>query len=636
MKMLMRNRRQSTRRDFLRAGLGSLLLTQLSGPASINNPARPNILWLSAEDFSPHLGCYGDPKAKTPVIDQFAKEGVRFSHAFTVHGVCAPVRSSIITGIYPSSLGSCAMRCTAEIPESPVCFTEVLRQADYYCINNSKEDYNFQPPKSAWDVSSKNAHYKNRPDGKPFFAVFNFTGTHESQLWNSAEFENTHPKGLSHKEYQLPEDMTVPPFYPDTPAVRRDLARLYERITEFDHFVDKKLEELKAEGLEESTIVFIWSDHGDGLPRFKRWLYDTGTRVPLLVRIPQRFRSPDQGMPGMVDDRLVNLFDLGPTVLNLAGLKPLPRSQSRAFLGPNLPKPAEYIFGARDRIDEFFDIVRSVRDRRYRYVCNLNPWVPYFPPHEYGDRCNTLQEMRRLNVQGKLPPEAKQWMVHWRPAEELYDLSADPYEVCNLAEHKEYAAIKERLRKVLADWMIEVRDTGLLPEPILRQRSRQAGSAYAVLRNSEGEALLRRLVALAMAASAPKPMDIPLFKRSLDDADPAIRYWAVVGLGQVRVVDTRFTDEFQKAAKDADACVRIAAARSLHWNGRRDAAVSILSRLLTLDQDEHVLHFALNELDFMGQDAITSSLDSIRRLAASNKNKGYVQRITNRILGIVQ
>ena len=257
-------RNQATRRDFLRAGLGAALLTQLPVPAATNTPSRPNILWLSAEDFSPHLGCYGDPKAKTPVIDHFAKEGVRFTSAFTVHGVCAPVRSSIITGLYPSSLGSCAMRCIAGIPESPVCFTEALRKADYYCTNNSKEDYNFQTPKAVWDVSSQNAHYKNRSEGKSFFAVFNFTGTHESQLWNSADFENTHPRSLSLAEYSSPEDMTVPPFYPDTPVVRRDQARLYERITEFDHFVEGKLAELKAAGLDNDTIVFIWSDHGDG------------------------------------------------------------------------------------------------------------------------------------------------------------------------------------------------------------------------------------------------------------------------------------------------------------------------------------------------------------------------------------
>lgn len=621
-----------TRRDFLRASVGAAFI-QLPAIAAKKKADRPNILWLSAEDFSPHLGCYGDPNAKTPVIDQFAKESVRFTHAFTVHGVCAPVRSSIITGIYPSSLGSCAMRCAADLPEeSPVCFPEALRQAGYYCTNNSKEDYNFQTPRTTWDESSKKAHYKNRSNGKPFFAVFNFTETHESKLWDSADFENTHPEGISASEYQSPRAMVIPPIYPDSLVVRRDLARLYERITQFDHFVRDKLAELEAAGLEDSTIVFIWSDHGDGLPRFKRWLYDTGTRVPLLVRIPARFRLNGQGAPGTTDDRMINLFQLGPTVLNLAGIEPLPRMQARAFLGPNLPKPVDYIFGARDRIDEYFDLVRSVRDRRYRFIRNLNPWVPYFPRHEYGDRCNTLQEMRRLHAEGKLTPALSQWMAGRRPAEELYDLDVDPYEICNLADDIAYTAIKERLNRVLTDWMIETRDTGLVPEPMLRIRSKDAGSTYAILRGPDGQIRSQRLVRLAILASNPKPSEKMTFLENLCDADPAVRYWAAIGLGQIKDTDAEILKNLQKAAKDADHCVQIAAARSLYWLGRQEEAVTTLSHILTTEKDENVLHFALNVLDFLGTDAVAAAKESIRYLANSDKNKGYIERIISRLL----
>jgi uncharacterized sulfatase len=392
-----------SRRNFLKRTFGSVTVAALFPVytrAAQSSPA--NIVWISCEDISRHLGCYGQEGAITPNIDQIAEEGVRYTRAFTVHGVCAPSRSGIITGMYPSSLGSVNMRCHALKPDPTKCFTEYLRNVGYYCTNNSKEDYNFTTPKTAWDESSAKAHWNKRPEGKPFFAVFNFTSTHESRLWNSANFDNTHPKRLKQSEWQKPENMTVPPIYPDTPAVRKDLARLFERITEFDYFVKDSIEELKQASLYEDTIIFIWSDHGNGLPRAKRWLYDSGTLVPLIVRIPEKFRVNKQARPNTTDDQLVNLIDLGPTVLNLAGLAVPEHMQARAFLGTNLSAKRNYIFGARQRIDENYDMVRSVRDNRYRFIRNFNPFRPYLPYLDYAENCNTMKEMRRLYAEGML------------------------------------------------------------------------------------------------------------------------------------------------------------------------------------------------------------------------------------------
>ena len=263
-----------TRRSFLRNLAATTAALSITSTVSAKTRKQPNILWISCEDISSHLGCYGEENAITPNIDQFAKEGVRYNRAFTVHGVCAPNRSGIITGMYPSGVGSVNMRCSATIPEPIKCFPEYLRQAGYYCTNNAKQDYNFKAPKTAWNESSNNAHWKNRANDAPFFAVFNFTGTHESKLWNSANFDTTHPKRLKKSEWQKPGNMTVPPIYPYTLAVRQDFARLFERITEFDYFVKDRIDELKQAGLYEDTIIFIWSDHGNGLPRAKRWLYD--------------------------------------------------------------------------------------------------------------------------------------------------------------------------------------------------------------------------------------------------------------------------------------------------------------------------------------------------------------------------
>ncbi|MHC5058364.1 MAG: sulfatase family protein, partial [Planctomycetota bacterium] len=348
-----------TRRDALRgiaaAGVAAALVP-LAALTALAAEKRPNILWISCEDISPHLGCYGDRFAKTPNLDQLASEGIRYTRAYTVAGVCAPSRSGIITGMYPSTLGSQHMRCKATLPDFVRGFPEYLRKAGYYTTNCSKTDYNAKIPSGLWDESSRKAHWKKRPKGKPFFAVFNHTGTHESTMRAL-----TPPRGLKPGEKQDPAALDLPPHYPDTPNSRQNLARAYETTTVLDHLVAGWLKELDDAGLADDTIVFFWSDHGDGLPRGKRWLYETGTHVPLIVRIPEKFRAAGQGVPGTVDERLVNFIDLGPTVLNRAGVDVPKHMQGRAFLGADLPPAHEYIFGARCRIDERYDIIRTAR-----------------------------------------------------------------------------------------------------------------------------------------------------------------------------------------------------------------------------------------------------------------------------------
>ena len=252
---------------------------------------HPNILWLSVEDISPNLGCYGDKHAQTPRLDALAKQGVLYKNAFVCAPVCAPCRSSIITGVYPTTLGTHNMRCHIKLPPEIKCFTEYLRKAGYYCTNNAKTDYQFTPPKTAWDVSSGKAHWKNRPKkDQPFFAVFNYTGTHESAVRGDAKYRQTE-KRLAPNERHDPAALVLPPYYPDTPAVRKDWARYYNCITAMDTWVADRLAELDEAGLADDTIVIFWSDHGVGLPRAKRWLYDSGIHVPLIIRIPEKFRA---------------------------------------------------------------------------------------------------------------------------------------------------------------------------------------------------------------------------------------------------------------------------------------------------------------------------------------------------------
>ncbi|HTN04694.1 MAG TPA: sulfatase, partial [Planctomycetaceae bacterium] len=344
---------------------------------------RPNILWISAEDLSPDLGCYGDAYARTPHLDRFATESVRYTRCFTHAGVCAPSRSGLITGMYPPSIGTQHMRCKGVPPAVVKCFPEYLRQAGYYCTNNSKTDYQFDSPGSAWDESSGKAHWKQRADGQPFFAVFNFTTSHESQARNPSPATQKLIAALPDALKHDPAQAVLPPFWPDTPVVRRNYADYADTVSAMDSQVGAILRELEAAGLADDTIVWFWGDHGRGLTRCKRWLYDSGTRVPLLVRVPEKYRrlvfsdNAPQRTPGSTCDELVAFVDFAPTLLTLAGV-PLPAHfQGQPFLGPEPIATRQYVYGHRDRMDEAYDSIRMVRDKRFKYLRNFLPQVSY-------------------------------------------------------------------------------------------------------------------------------------------------------------------------------------------------------------------------------------------------------------------
>ncbi|MBM4077002.1 MAG: sulfatase, partial [Planctomycetes bacterium] len=409
---------------------------------------RPNILWISAEDLSPDLGCYGDQNAITPTLDRLAKEGVRFTRCFTHAAVCAPSRSGLITGCYPNSIGTHHMRCQGIPPENVKCFSEYLRLAGYYCTNNVKTDYQFAPPSTAWDESSSRADWRNRPrtesaDGKisspPFFCVINLLTTHEGQIRDPSKQTKSLVASLPPANRHDTSKLIVPPFYPDLPAgersvseipsklvtlsgrlaanrVRCDLANYYDNVTAMDGQVSEILQRLDEDGLSENTIVWFWGDHGRGMPRYKRWLYDTGTHVPLLIRVPSKWRNfvapndPESMKPGTVNSDLVAFVDFAPTILSLAGIKPKPHFQGQAFLGPfQSDKKRKYVYGHRDRMDETYDLIRTIRDHRYRYVRNFMPWQPYSQDITYMNNMPTMKEWRELAALGKLSGPAADW-----------------------------------------------------------------------------------------------------------------------------------------------------------------------------------------------------------------------------------
>jgi arylsulfatase A-like enzyme len=429
---------------------------------------RPNILWVSFEDTNPFFGCYGDPVAVTPNVDRLAAEGCHWINAFSTAGVCAPARSAIVTGMYPISIGTHHMRTShtnrhtpelptpysAVVPHYVKCFTEYLRAAGYYCTNNIKTDYQFDPPVTAWDELSQTAHWRNRPDrAMPFFAVFNLGATHESGMWPKSERVATVD----------PATVPLPPTFPDTPVVRAAMARMHENITYNDGLLGQFLAQLAEDGLAENTIVFIWSDHGP-LPRGKRWPYDAGIHVPLIVRWPGELA------PGSVRDDLVSTIDLGPTVLSLAGV-PIPRHmQGQAFLGPQVASPREYVFASRDRHDEAYDMVRAVRDQRFKYIRNFHPELPYAPWIPYLNRHPIMQELWRLHMAGELEGPANLLFQTDRPPEELYDTDCDPHETNNLVGDGEHTADLARLRAALDAWRRAVGDMGEIPESEMVRR----------------------------------------------------------------------------------------------------------------------------------------------------------------------
>jgi N-sulfoglucosamine sulfohydrolase len=435
---------------------------------------QPNILWITCEDMSPHLGSYGDSQVKTPYLDKLASEGIRYTRAFATAGVCAPSRSAIITGMYQQSIGTQHMRTAklsankdayppdyvgyaALVPEAVKCFPEYLRAAGYYCSNNVKEDYQFEAPPTVWDESSTTAHWRNRKNaGQPFFSVFNLMVTHESQVWARAN----EPLLVD------PKNVEVPPYYPDVPEVRLDIARHLSNVMVMDQQAGEILSQLEQDGLSDNTIIFFFSDHGDGLPFVKREIYDRGTRVPLIIKFGKNWESanPSGTKKGTVDDQLVSFVDLAPTVLSLAGCGIPNYLQGQAFLGSAKGTTRKYVFAARDRMDSEYDRVRSIRDKQFLYLRNYMPEKPYYQNIGYRLQQPMMNVILKMKDEGRLNQQQMLWFRPTKPAEELYDCAADPWQFKNLADDPEYANKLKELRQAYDEWLKDVGDLSTIPE----------------------------------------------------------------------------------------------------------------------------------------------------------------------------
>jgi arylsulfatase A-like enzyme len=600
------NTANKTRRDFLKALGFYTSAFAFSGCAGAPDRAvwrvskdKPNILWITCEDISPYLGCYGDSYAKTANLDKLAKEGVLYTKAFATAPVCAPARSCLVTGVYATSTGTQHLRSDVKLPKQIKCFPEYLRSAGYYCSNNYKKDYNFTDV-NVWDESSQTAHWRKRKPGQPFFSVFNFTSTHQGQINGSdEEFFAKYTSKLKPEERHDGNRIPLPPYYPDTPFVRKIWARYYNLITFMDRQVGDLLSQLEADGLADNTIVFFFSDHGMGIPRFKRTLYDSGLHVPLIVRFGRRYRNFSPLKAGRRTDRLVSFVDFAPSVLGLAGL-PIPGyMQGRAFLGTKAGQPREYVFGAASRVDEAYEMSRCVRDKRFKYIRNYMPHLPYVQPSEYPDRAEIMKELRRAVAEDKLSNIQK---LHWaptKPIEELYDTSADPHEVNNLADSASLRRILGRLRKVHLQWMVETRDTGLLSEAEMHIRA-EGSTPYEMARQISKYPQRRILAAADLVGKGPD--NIPRLIRLLNDSDSAVCYWAVVSLSVLGSGAPPVVEALTELLEDSSPNVRFAAAGALCKLGLCDNALPVLAEGLEDEREETVL-YAAREIQFIGNKA---------------------------------
>lgn len=561
---------------------------------AINDLPPPNILWITCEDISPALGCYGDPYANTPVLDRLAEEGVLYTHAYATAPICSPARSTLISGIYATTLGTQHLRSDITMPEDFRIMPEYLSEAGYFCSNNSKTDYNFDP-EGRWDENGNNAHWRNRNDGQPFFSVFNYGITHEGPA-NNLNADDVKTLGTKHD----PQEAMLPPYYPDTPEFRRIWAHQYDLISVLDQEVDKLLAQLKEDGLYENTIIFFFSDHGFGLPRYKRWLYHTGLHVPMIVRIPEQYQQLATADPGGREDRMVSFVDFAPTVLNLAAV-PIPDQMfGKAFLGEKPSAENEYIFGTRSRADDLYEVSRCVLNERFIYIRNFMPHQAYVVPAIiYGDRKASFRELWRLKREGTLNPEAEKFWEP-KPYEELYDLEKDPFELANLAEDPQYQNTVKEMRDALYRWILEHRDVGLLPEAEMMIRSK-GSSPYQMGSFSGGYQIDQILEAANLCGHPGTTLDeiLPF----LDHSDPGVRYWAVLSIQAKGEAGRSATEALRLSMKDESPSVAIASAELLCQYGVLNEALPVLGNFLRDEANPTVVLQAAISIRKLGEKA---------------------------------
>ena len=571
----------------------------------------PNILWITSEDNSPFVGCYGDSFATTPNLDKLASQGFLYTHAYANAPVSAPARNTILTGLFACSAGNHQMRSQYKKPDIVRCYPEFFRQLGYYCSNNNKEDYNIalEQTDGIWDDSSRNAHYRNRKPGQPFFAVFNTTISHESSIHTYIPDEQ-----LRHS----PKEVVLPPYHPDTPEMRHDWAQYYDKVEDMDTWVGSIIRELEESGELENTIIFYYGDNGGVLGRSKRFVYESGTRIPLIIRIPEKFKELyPEARPGSKVDRLVSFVDLAPTLLSITDMEVPEWMQGKAFLGKQTTPSPDYVYMFRGRMDERYDLSRAVRDKQYRYIRNYMPHRIYGQQINYLWQAPSLRSWEQAYLKGECnPAQSAFWQE--KPAEELYDMENDPWEVNNLAANPDYKDVLERMRKANDQWLTDIRDVGFIPEGEYEAIDREM-PLYDYMRS--GQVPFREIVDAANTASSGDKKNFGKLQKGLESKESTIRYWAATGLLLLGDHAKEAIPALVKALDDPSPDVAIVVAEALYKLGRKEQGLDRLLKALD-DPNIFVRNHALNVLDFINESspAVKEAIAALSQRSEGDKN----------------
>lgn len=597
---------------------------------------RPNILWITFEDTSPQfIGCYGNKEAKTPVIDQLAAEGIRFTNAFSTGTVCSPSRTTLITGVKTYKAGNGHHRSKYPLPEFIKGFPYYLREAGYYATNNAKTDYNVADEKSfikeTWDASSGKAGWWDRKADQPFFAVFNFNDSHQSRTMTEPynKYQELVLEKLRPEERVAENEFAVPPFYRDSPEMRKHHARVYNALKLTDNKIGTLLQKLKDDGLMERTIIFLFADHGEGIPRGKTNGINLGYRVPFIAWFPEKYKhlSP-WGNPGTVTEELISFEDLAPTMIHLAGGKKPAHLRGRVLTGPHPSPKAKYIFLSSDRSDNGIDMVRTVTDGRYVYSRNYMTYMPelrYIRYMEIGEIKQQIREDYRHNL---LSPSQKS-LFESRPAEFLYDIENDPWEETNLAPNPQFSATLENFREQLGKEILASKDVMFLPEYEIEEISRH--STPYELRLDKTKYDLKEITAAAALSGVENAKTAKAQARLLNNKNKIVRYWAAVGLrNQSSERIKPHLNSIEKAMKDPYPPVAITAAAILYGHGQDEDAEELLKKS-ALSSNEHLSLMTINYLLY--SPSKNNFVETIREVHAKKTSPYAVKAASMDFLG---
>ncbi|MCA9146955.1 MAG: sulfatase-like hydrolase/transferase, partial [Planctomycetales bacterium] len=558
---------------------------------------RPNILWLTCEDNSVDwVGCYGNPYADTPNIDKLAADGFQYMHCYANAPVCAPSRSTWITGVHALSMGTHPMRSRYPIPHDTIkYYPDLLKEVGYYVGNVTKTDYNIggRDDKSAWDTNK--VDWDTLKQKQPFFMVINNTKSHESKAFGDVN-NTTHS----------PDDVRLAKYHPDIPDIRKNYAHYHDQMKKMDADIGAALADLEASGLAENTIVVHNSDHGGVIARSKRFLFNSGTHCPLIIRIPDKFSHLRPAEPGSKVDTLVSFIDMTKTWLNICGAETPDYLQGKIFLGSDA-EPREYHVSFRARMDERCDNVRAIRDKRFLYIRNYMPYAPWGQHLNYLWTMRATQAWEEYHLAGKTDAVTGRFFGT-KPMEELYDTSVDPDNVNNLIDDPKYAKELARLSKALDQWQLDHFDSGLLPESEVVRRSEETGTTIYDLVRDPALYDLKAIQQAASLALAQDAANIPTFYTNLTHPDGGIRYWAIEGCFHLQDRTSLDLDLIRKSLEDDSHHVRIMAAWILYKSGDKQSAQSCWNELLASSSYASLKIF--NIIDWIG-DGIEPYKDSM-------------------------